>query len=503
MPGPWEKYAKADPSSTDGPKPWERYAPAGAGPGEAIGPSDDPSLGSMAKTAGKALVKLGSNALQGVGESALGSMTGTDEWARAHLPAVLTNSNLGFGKPADLEKVKALSTPENALQAVFKGAGDVGQFFVPGEAEEAGAAKLASLAPWAGKAAKPLARIATGAVSSGAVNRAQGGTFTGGALTAAAAGGAGELAKLTHLPLIRSAGSFRDPQLMTEVERTPAAEAISNYTSGIRPITIARQAAEKEGEWSNIINAMDKATGEPARMGVPRAVLADEARQAEFAMNPTKQRLIKQLQMPLTFETSEGKPVMRTIGRARTPGGVAPAAPVRIPPLVAPERMRAAKQAVGDMVLKWPPDLQKVGDATKTRLYKAIENELDQASPGTADYDTLIHNIIPGKNAFRQAAQWSGVPERVMGRIARPTGALAGAGFGGYMGYQRGGAPGAVAGGLMGLVAPEILSSPEGKMAMARAVKSPLTSRTLRAVATPAARALSSRQKAQPWAATE
>jgi hypothetical protein len=457
----------------------------------------------MAKTTGRALVKLGSNALQGIGESALGTVTGTDDWARSHLPAFMTNSDFGFGKPADLEKVKALSTPENTTQSVFKGAGDVGQFFVPGEAEETGAAKLAELMPRLGKAAKPLAKITTGAGSAGLVNRAQGGTFTGGALTGGAATGLGELAGLTHLPLIRSAGSFRDPQLMSEVERTPAAEAISKYTTGIRPITIARQAAEKEGEWSNIINAMDRATGQPARMCVPRAVLADEARQAEFAMNPTKQKLIKQLQMPLTFETSEGKPVMRTIGRPKTPGGVAPAAPVRIPPLVAPERMRAAKQAVGDTILKWPPDLQKVGDETKTRLYKAIENELDQASPGTAEYDTLIHNIIPGKNAFRQAAQWSGVPERVMGRIARPTGALAGAGFGGYMGYQRGGAPGAVAGGLMGLVAPEILSSPEGKMAVARAVKSPLTSRTLRAVAVPTARAVTSRQRAalnSPWA---
>lgn len=71
--------------------------------------------------------------IEGIGEGALQTLTGTDRWAREHLPAVMTNSNLGFGKPADLDKQDQLvgrTGPVSTAEKVGQGGENIAEFIL-------------------------------------------------------------------------------------------------------------------------------------------------------------------------------------------------------------------------------------------------------------------------------------------------------------------------------------------------------------------------------------
>jgi len=124
---PWTEAAKdfhAQPQSesapTSGSDDWKVWQQQDGG--DAQQPSMMQQAGGMAKDFAK-----------GLGESAVTLMSTGDEFARKHLPAFLTNSNMGFGKPADLEHVKQMSTPDNATQAVGAGLGDALTAMIPAD----------------------------------------------------------------------------------------------------------------------------------------------------------------------------------------------------------------------------------------------------------------------------------------------------------------------------------------------------------------------------------
>ncbi len=77
--------------------------------------------------------------------------------------------------------------------------------------------------------------------------------------------------------------------------------------------------------------------------------------------------------------------------------------------------------------------------------------------------------------------------QRVIGRAAKPTGALVGAATGGGIGYKEGGLEGAGIGAGLGLFAPELLTSPKTLMMGARGMASPITQKALTPLATGAA----------------
>jgi hypothetical protein len=91
--------------------------------------------------------------------------------------------------------------------------------------------------------------------------------------------------------------------------------------------------------------------------------------------------------------------------------------------------------------------------------------------PGAQQLNQRISSLIPAKTRAAVLSNAAPISQRIAGRMARPTGALASAGIGSAIGYERGGGAGAIAGGLTGLVVPEVLSSPTVQMAAARAAK--------------------------------
>jgi hypothetical protein len=72
---------------------------------------------------GKEAVNLVPNVAANVGGAAIKTVTGTDAWARQHLPPWFTNSNFGFGKPADIPGETKYTEPVGSPASQLMGYG--------------------------------------------------------------------------------------------------------------------------------------------------------------------------------------------------------------------------------------------------------------------------------------------------------------------------------------------------------------------------------------------
>lgn len=408
---------------------------------------------------GPALEQVG-NVLTGAGKGLVHTISGTDEWARQHLPAFLTNSNMGFGPPADLEHVKQMATPEGTAQKIGYGGEQVGEFMLPGGAEEKGAAKLAEFAPKLGKLAKPLARVLTSGVSSGAVNAAQGGSPLTGALMGAGGQIVGQGLKAMAPTIAEGALNIRKLDRAYGKGGGNIGRAILDETRGIRPGTVADSAEERLGKLNPQLNAAADQASLPTSpmaqvLGTPniadlrgsKSVLANATNQAARQGERTTMAQLEPMATHLTEDIS-GQP---------------------IPSDVTPRQLLDLKRGFGnEFIHRWNPDTMTGVKGTAAKTYHAMANEFNNAVPGAQDLNSRISNLIPVAKRASSAELNAPTVQRAVNRFAAHTGALTGAGIGGTLGYKEGGIPGAVAGGLTGVLAPELIASPEGQLALAR-----------------------------------
>jgi hypothetical protein len=202
----------------------DQQAPAGLPEGytvDAPATAPEPTMLQKAMTGAK---DLGIGALKGAGST----MSMADDWARQHLPAAMTNTGMGFGKPEDIPAIHAMMQPQGTAQSIGKGVEQAAEFMIPGGAEE----KLLGKAPL-------LARMAGSAVGAGAVNKAQGGSFGAGAAMGAGGQALGSAMKAVA-PSIAE-GALGIPKAARAFGKTPG-RAILDETSGIRPETVASSA---------------------------------------------------------------------------------------------------------------------------------------------------------------------------------------------------------------------------------------------------------------------
>jgi hypothetical protein len=135
-----------------------------------------------------------------------------------------------------------------------------------------------------------------------------------------------------------------------------------------------------------------------------------------------------------------------------------------------PTELLEIKRGIGKEIDTWPPEWRQMSDVKRvtTQLYGAIDRQLDQLAPGTQQINQQISSLIPVINQGKKVADQAGLSQLIAHRLSAHTGALAGAGIGGAFGYQRGGPEGAVLGGTLGLVGPELIASPSAQMLGAR-----------------------------------
>lgn len=452
--GPQVDWTKAQPIGANDVD-WAKAQPvAGSAPAKTV----DPSLGEMGSTTGKAIGKFGSNALQGLGESALSTVGNLGGALQRVMPESLRNSSYGKDYSEGVDTLKELGQPQSAVQGGFKGVGNAAQFLVPGEAEEAGAAKLA------GVMGKPLARVLTSGASTGAVNKAQGGSFGTGALMGGGMGVLGEGARSVLAPaLMRTAipgGISKE-----------TANAVLSETRGVRPSTVLQGTEGRIKEASNDLENAVNAAGPKRTLSLQPAL--DPVRDAYAVAR--RQRVpgdSDQIQSLLDFLRGE-----KEFGPAR-------------PPALTPAEALDVRRGYGRNFIsnkEWNQVTNSPVTAAAKQGYGGITGELHEKVPGSVEPDEMIHSLKPAQQGLRKLVQQDpSIVGNISGRMAARTGALTSAAMGAAGGARSAGLPGAILGGATGLVAPEVLSAPAAKMGLARAAYSTLTPRMGSAVLTPA-----------------
>ena len=423
----------------------------------------DPATGERIATASQqetsrpqhsAAVQTAIDLAKGVGKGALSTVSVADDWARQHLPAFMTNSNFGFGPPADLARLHEATQTHNTAQAIGKGAEQIGEFFIPGTGLEEGAANVAA------KVAPKLttaARIAGAATTAGAVNKMQGGSFSGGAAAGAAGAALAAGIKAAAPTIAEIAMGARATD--RAYGRTPG-EAILAETTGVKPGEVAKQAFDKVAGYTKAVEDAARNSNVPVDLVPANSEAASFLSTAAKQNNRTTIKEVQELADQLTRETGSG---------------------ASIPTTVTADRALALRRGVDDLMNSWNPNNKRgLSDAAVSAVRGAINDELSKAVPNYSELNAKISSLIPAAQRIGAKDLSAGVLERVLGKFARPTGALVGTVAGGTAGYKEGGTQGAILGGLAGAVAPEVVTSPAFLMGAARAANSALPSQAAR-----------------------
>ena len=361
-----------------------------------------------------------------------------------YLPKALTQQLPNAPKPLAPDEIQQMATPEGTAQNIGYGLEQAGEFMIPGGAEKAGAAKLAKLSPLLGKAAG----IALPAIGGAAVNALQGGSPAIGAALGAAGGAVGEglqgLAPATAESALRVRGNQR-------LFGRTVGKAVLEDTSGIRPESIARSAQQKIGQLEPLIQAADTASaakGETGSLAPAREAVEDTMarHRANRAMGT-----VADIQPVADFLNTD-QLTNQPLSEKQTALG-----------------LRAMKRGLNtDYIGKWSLDQPPAQKGAARKAYGELNQELHSLVPETKELDQRVSSLIPVVQQGQRVASGAPTVQRALGRFAVPTGALTLGSVGGFQGYREGGIPGAIAGGLTGILAPELIATPEGQMAAAR-----------------------------------
>lgn len=366
--------------------------------------------------------------------------------------------------------------PHGIMQHIGKGTEQAGEFFVPGLGEDAMASKIPTLLEGATEVAPNLmkvGKIGLSAVGSGIVNKAQGGDFSTGAIMGGAGEGGAQGLKAIAAPLAETALGVRATDRIPEInldeaaaKRSPGA-AILAETTGVRPGTIASQSFKKVGTLTDTLDDAAREAEGPAYMG--------PARETAQSWNESALRRNEPSAINKTGN------IVDQVSEWSGAPGVGNKVP--IPDQVSPYQMLTLRRGMGDVPRSWnPATTTDFSSRAAKAVYGDLGDEVSRTVPGADELDNRISSLMPVAKRAGAADLNNGVTQRVLGRFARPTGALVGAGIGGTAGYEHDGLRGALLGGAAGLVAPEVFASPTTLMAGARAADSPAMARIVPAV---------------------
>lgn len=339
---------------------------------------------------GRGILKGGENTLRGIG-----NLEAKIPGLRSMLPADV-QSFLG-------PEGEAMAAPQGTAQKIGYGGEQVGEFLVPGSLEEKGATKLATLLPKLGRFAEPAAKVAAGALSSGAVNTAQGGSPVAGALM----GGGGKAVGLglkAVAPTLTGIAQGLKPE-----DYGKTGSAILNGTRGILPGSIRSSARGVLDTLNPQLDAAAQAATTPVPLAGPRQV-AEELTNRAFGQNEPKMYKGVKRMANLVNQDLAGNP---------------------LPNEVTPYQALELKRGIGKAQPKgsWNPESSNAFKGPRTTLYNALNEEFLKAVPEAGPLNQRISALIPAterpKNFFFGHALGPGV----------------GATLGGVGGYRRGVGP--------------------------------------------------------------
>lgn len=379
---------------------------------------------------------------KGAGEGGLSTVLNLNNLVQNHTGA--------FGRwagltPEQQAELRSASTPDNTAQTIGKVGEQVGEFFIPGPAEEATTAKLAELAP----KLKTVAKIGTAALGAGAVNKAQGGSFGAGAAGGAVGAGIGQGLQALAPGLAESALGVRGADRM--YGRT-VGDAILNDTRGFAPEAVTRTARETVG---NLVPQLESSAADAGAAGSRGSLLPARQAVSDKIGTLTTQRAVN--------SAAELQPLGNFLNTDQVTG-------LPLSPTQSPTGLLNLKRGLdNDFIGNWnPTKSSRVSLETAKNAYGALADQFHAAAPGTNELDQRISSLIPVIDRGQRTALNAGVPEMVLHSLRAPTGALAGTLGGAYEGEKQGGLKGAVIGGAIGAIAPKLISSPTFLTGVAR-----------------------------------
>ena len=139
-----------------------------------------------------------------------------------------------------------------------------------------------------------------------------------------------------------------------------------------------------------------------------------------------------------------------------------------IPSNVTPRELLDLKRGLSEEHLRWNPETHNRALSVGRQAYGALDQELDRTVPEAAGLNQRLSSLIPVAQRAESVSRGAPALQRAAQRFGAHTGALTMGGIGAAGGYKEGGVPGAIAGGLTGIVTPELVASPEGQIALAR-----------------------------------
>jgi hypothetical protein len=514
-----------------------------------------------------------SETLHNLGQAGVGAAKGLLHTVTA-LPAMAgekINSLLGHKQPESVTGRDQLYAPTNTAQSVGHGIEQAGEFLVPGLGEEGIAAKAGKFAP--------LARVGLNALSTGTLNKVQGGSFGVGAAGGVAGGAIGEGLRSAAPKLAESAIGI------TKADRgfgKSPGQAILKETSGIRPSTISESAQTRLNELNpQLTEAANNASIRPApkikgflqppmtETRLPSSPDVEGTLSRPVVLNQADRPMMRP-QLPVATRTTPlsshadvfpdqlphgttnipsvtpapakglgqaqyigeipgerggaGQPHGVMLSRPEMSGSIPPAfeanpsaslRPARgvitgaqgeaiarnapttlnqlapmgrqlgqrisgepIPEMITPRDLLNLRRGFNDEFGQWNPETLPGVAGTGRQAYHALTNEFHNAVPGTGELDQQIANLIPVVKRAESTSRNPPLIQRTAGRIGAHTGALTGAALGATEGRREGGLPGMLVGGTAGLLLPELIATPEGRMIAARMMASP-TGKTL------------------------
>jgi hypothetical protein len=344
--------------------------------------------------------------------------------------------------------------PRGLGQQLGYGAEQAGEFLLPGSAEERLGMKAAELMPKLGRVAPVLGRLGAGALSTGAVNTAQGGSFGEGALLGLGSGTFTEAGRAIAPALAESALGVT--KRLRGFGRTPGTAALEEIR-GIRPGTVAENARAALDDLTSQLEQSAARSTVTTSTAPAVAVVDREMSKAAQRNSKTLYDQLNAVREQLTTEFSTGKAL----------GGQLSAS-----------RLLELKRGIGELEGSWNPEQRGALKGIVRKVYKALDEELDRAVPESAQLNQRISSLIPVAQRAESTERGAEIGQRLMHRVAAHTGALLPSLAGGYYGYEKGGPLGAAA----GFTLPEVLASPSGQMLGARVLRSPIPARLGRAV---------------------
>jgi len=315
----------------------------------------------------------------------------------------------------------------------------------PGTGEAIG--RLAGdIVPWmaAPEIKGPMALRALGAGATGAgIGVAQGTSPLAGGLAGLTGFGLGEAAQAIAPKLAESALGITNR--MRAFGKTPG-QAILKETAGYSPEAVKESARESLNALTDqLVDVYRRTPNQEASLTPARQVLEVAEQKAKQQQDQPMLEFVGNLKERLTTDFTTGEPFGDK---------------------VTPERLLAIKRGTR---AGWNPNIDpREAEGLSRKLYRALDKELDRVAPEGKELNQRISSLIPVERRADIEMRGPGLVGNVAQRVAAKTGALVPAAMGGTLGYQHGGVPGAIAGVGLGAVLPELISSPQARLGMAR-----------------------------------